>query len=546
MRRAALWNETRRLPAALVASVVLLPLVAGCPTEVPFEEPSDPPAAEGAGEEAAASDPTAAPDAPPEEQAEPLGAIDADAEEVVPEPAEPSAAVDGSASKQDGLLPWETEAQAEEPSAEAERYFSGVASDADPDDIADEEEPEAAPETSEPVAEDDSAEDSEADGFGGFLDDAYADLIDTTAEEPEPEATTEPEPEPTESVAIDPPGELGSGTKPAIPTTPPPTSIEPPRKGLTIPRTFAKRKSREPKPPTTTEPAEANDLSDLWESDTSTLPWDQPSGADAPATDSAPDALAGANDPPQPEAALPAVDTTAEADPLPFEPDLAIQREESPADELPAPWDADPIAERSPPTDRPAEPEQPEPRAERRQPLAAASIDPLPAVRVLPFNTQHLAWLLGGKLGLAELADLDGATPKEIDGWSDEVERLAKELDVSPPSSARAAAGNPADRVRRLMASAADLGQAVASEHGVDHAALVEIALKTNALLVLAPEHPELSKTVAEAVEAAADRALLPRFLWQDAVTTLSGEPTPDEALDAISELHQRVESYLR
>ena len=170
---------------------------------------------------------------------------------------------------------------------------------------------------------------------------------------------------------------------------------------------------------------------------------------------------------------------------------------------------------------------------------------PLPAVPVLEFNTRHLAWLLGGKLGLAELADLDGATPSEVAEWRREVERLSQALKIADPSTGGAASTSD-ERVRDLLAAASRAGAELTRTHSADHAALMEIALKTNALLVVAKDHPDLAAPVGRAVEDAAERAMLPRFLWEEPVRILKSSPDAQQAHDTIVRLHQRVESFLR
>lgn len=174
-----------------------------------------------------------------------------------------------------------------------------------------------------------------------------------------------------------------------------------------------------------------------------------------------------------------------------------------------------------------------------------ASLDPLPAVPVLRYNTRHMAWLLGGKLGLARLAELEGATPIEISQWDLEVKRLAKQLKVPIPQVENNS-DSVGQRVKALLDAAAEASDSVASEHGSDHAALLEISLKTNALLVMCKKYPELAAPTAKAVESAAERAELPGFLWRSMTKALLADSTPDEIFDAVTQMHDSVESYLR
>ncbi|QDT67427.1 hypothetical protein MalM25_03250 [Planctomycetes bacterium MalM25] len=514
----AMTGPRRLGPLVLVLAV--LPLVAGCPTEVPYQTGEE-------GAEAPAI-PSDGPETPGDAVEVPPPGVEGEDSS----PAESPEANDTQASaggdryatppgQAPARMPWETDQPAEETPPEAERLFAGAETPAEP--VAKAEEP--VEEEAEEVASDDS--------FGDFLGDAYAGLIEEEpAKEPEPA-----EPEPT-SVAATPTPDLGSRyeVNDLFPAEPDPADAP------SAPPVTAE-------PATTIELEDPVEINDLWP-------------ADPPPADPTPEADPDAG--PEPE--LPEEPTIVQEETEPFEPaetppepmpEPVVTEEPPPLfADAPEPEQAEPIETLpEPPATRSEEAEEPElafdpepaldTPSPREPPLAGSAIDPLPAVPVLPFNTRHLAWLLGAKYGLAELADLDGATPDEVAEWSSEVDRLARELRIGTPPSARQST-EPAERVGRMMRAAARTGEALASEHGVDHAALMEISLKTNALLVVAEKRPDLAGPVARAVRDAADRALLPRFLWDQAVRVLENDPTPEEALDAVNGLHERVESFLR
>ncbi len=503
--------------------LAILPLVAGCPTEVPYVPPGD---ADSAGDE----------EAPPFEATEEPSA------DTAAEPAVPPASEDRYATPAEPPtgLPWESDKQDEEASAEADRLFAGayeeVTAESTPEDAAADEEP----------ADDDGGD------FGDLLGEAYAGLVEQAPEEtPEPAKDTIAATDPPEVVSPD-----------DLPSEEPPTfnaeelfgsqaeSALPPAEPETSPAVMAKE-------PTTTAPADSDLLAELWGDEP--LP-EEPasegeglSEAEVQAEPELPpppsvakieeaDEPTESQDPPPPTVIEASEATTAEEL-------FAFDEPSSTADE---PAEDDWVQAVEEPSTLPEPDNEPAPRlasrtpqVDRPTPMASAAIKPLPAVPVLPYNTRHLAWLLGGKLGLAELADLDGATPTEVAAWSDEVDRLARELQIPDPSS-KTNASDPAERVRRMMDAAARAGDALATEHGIDHAALLEISLKTNALLVVAKERPELAAPVATAVRAAAERAVLPRFLWEEAVQTLERQPTPEQTLATVTKLHERVESFLR
>lgn len=500
--------------------LAFLPLVVGCPTEVPYQPTEDAPAQEVDSSEPATTPEGADETASAEESSDATSSLDpplasGDRYGAKPDQAAAPSSGDRYASPPGGAparMPWETDEPAEA-APEAERLFADAGAPAEPTPEA--EEPQEEPEQEE-AAEDD-------DGFGDFLGDAYAGLIDNEpAEEPQPTEPKPSDPEPSQpepsSVAVVTEPDLGSryDLKEIFP------SEAAPEAAISAPPAAEK-------PTTKIELEDPVDLDDLWAEE---------SASEEPA---APEPTA------DPEPSPPEETPAAQEATLPFgstdEPPFF--EEETPEPEQPEPVETLP----DPPATVPEVATEPDPvlesRPPRAAPLAGSAIDPLPAVPVLPFNTRHLAWLLGAKFGLAELADLDGATPDEVAEWSAEVERLARELRIGTPPSSRQAA-EPAERVGRMMRAAARTGEALASEHGVDHAALMEISLKTNALLVVAEKRPDLAAPVARAVRDAADRALLPRFLWDQTVRVLDDDPTPEETLDAVNGLHERVESFLR
>jgi hypothetical protein len=496
---------------ALAAVLLAFPLVAGCPQEVPYASPdkgapeSGTPAAEQpATDEAPAFTPEGSPTAE-DGAANPSATEPAPAETAASEPAEAAP----------GGLPWEAADKPAETPKEAGELFAAVDKPADT--------------TAKPPAATEEEKEEEGDGFGDFLDDAYGSLEKEEPAATEREAEQQPteEPKPTEELATATPPAAEPETKAddnwwQDSTTPPPAAAQPSESPTTpTPQveTPTVETTPEPKAPSATASSNADLLDELWGEETDT-------SAEAKKPE------------PTPAVEKPTEQEQATDSPtLPFDEPSPPAKEESLFDEpetepeviepLPAPEAAKPQA------------------AERAAPMAADVMKPLPAVPVLEFNTRHLAWLLGGKLGLAELADLDGATPTEVAEWRSEVARLAKSLKVADPGTGGAASAAD-ERVKNMLNAASRAGAELTRAHGPDHAALMEIALKTNALLVVAKDHPDLAGSVGRAVEGAAERAMLPKFLWEDSVRVLKANPDADQAHDAVVRLHQRVESFLR
>lgn len=179
----------------------------------------------------------------------------------------------------------------------------------------------------------------------------------------------------------------------------------------------------------------------------------------------------------------------------------------------------------------------PPPVEEASSPLAESPA--LPAQPKRPTldinNTRHLAWVLGAKLGLRLLPEA------KADPWQSNA--VSEMLGVKP--SAFETSGSPEQAASQLLKVAGRLGERISKRHGADHAALFEIAIKTNALAALHENHPQLAPAVADAIEKAAGRAELDRKLYAPFVTVLNGQPTPDAVRDAVFAFHSAVEQEL-
>lgn len=167
-------------------------------------------------------------------------------------------------------------------------------------------------------------------------------------------------------------------------------------------------------------------------------------------------------------------------------------------------------------------------------------------------NTRHLAWMLGSKLSLAALEHLmpsaarSRSVPAGDQDW--QVGAIAQLLNVTPPPSPAdaAARSTPARAIGALLADARRLGEELSRRHGRDHAALVEIAVKTNCLVLLYEKNPALAKPIQQAVAAAAPRAELPPSVWEPLIELLDGQPSEAELRQAIFTLQAEAEQSLR
>jgi hypothetical protein len=165
-------------------------------------------------------------------------------------------------------------------------------------------------------------------------------------------------------------------------------------------------------------------------------------------------------------------------------------------------------------------------------------------------SPRRIAWLLGSNLSLAALANDRVAAPEKVADWFDKSQRLAKLLGTSvdelPP---RPADGNPipnADHaIDYLFAHGATIGRFAAKQYGDDHAALFELAVKSNILLVLYQPGAPVVKSLTVAIEQSGERAGLPVDLLQPLIQLLDTGATPKEVRDAVFEFHANVDRHL-
>jgi hypothetical protein len=89
------------------------------------------------------------------------------------------------------------------------------------------------------------------------------------------------------------------------------------------------------------------------------------------------------------------------------------------------------------------------------------------------------------------------------------------------------------------------IGSDLAKLHGPDHAALFEVALKSNLLHVLYVPGSPSADAISTAIAQAAPRAELPADLWQPLLEMVAAKADPAEVRKAVWSFHAEVERYL-
>jgi hypothetical protein len=179
-------------------------------------------------------------------------------------------------------------------------------------------------------------------------------------------------------------------------------------------------------------------------------------------------------------------------------------------------------------------------------PLASPPDDPIPAAK----NTRLATWLLGSKLSLAALANDHGAPAAEVQKLFDQSQSLAKMLGLTVPElPARPESGAPSPvtepALDYLFTQGQEIGRELARKQSPDQAALFEVAVKSNLLLVLYQSGAPTTEAIATAIEQAGSRANLPPEVWQPLLDVLASRASQADVQKAVFKLHAEVDDYL-
>ncbi len=187
----------------------------------------------------------------------------------------------------------------------------------------------------------------------------------------------------------------------------------------------------------------------------------------------------------------------------------------------------------------------PSPAASSAEPAAPTS----PPTTHKP-STGRLAWLLGSKWSLAALAADRGAPQSEVDKWFNQAQALARALGLTLPplpEQDRYAADAPSNHAALdyLFQHGQQVGRELLDRYGPDHAALLEMAVKSNMLLALYVPGSADADAVSAAIAGAGRRAGLPAELYQPLLTELGDGASKADVSRAVFRLHAAVDQYL-
>jgi hypothetical protein len=183
--------------------------------------------------------------------------------------------------------------------------------------------------------------------------------------------------------------------------------------------------------------------------------------------------------------------------------------------------------------------------------IAALAALPAPAApQAAEPSTRARVWELGGKLSLAAVAAANAMPKPTVDKVFESARELGASLGVDvPPLPERKLdrAEAQADALGYLLRDAGSpIAGRLGSTYGADHAALFEIAVKTNLLLMFYGPGENESKTIADLVRKRAVDARLPEALWRDLPAKIDARASYDVVKAAVQKLHGDVRRHLR
>ncbi len=199
-------------------------------------------------------------------------------------------------------------------------------------------------------------------------------------------------------------------------------------------------------------------------------------------------------------------------------------------------------------TPSPTAPEQQSPPRHAGAVPASATID-VAVLKRAP-NVRHAAWTLGSRLSLAALAHDRRMAANSIPTWLDEARSACKVLGTTVPELPKAAPEGDTSLASPqvmdyLLAEGQRIGRDLAKQYGPEQAALFEVALKSNLLLLLYNPGSEATSSISASIVRAAPQAKLPQQLWAPLVERIRNKASLEDVRTAVRQMHGDVSGYL-
>jgi hypothetical protein len=195
-----------------------------------------------------------------------------------------------------------------------------------------------------------------------------------------------------------------------------------------------------------------------------------------------------------------------------------------------------------------APPEQQSPQRHTDATPVSATVDvaaPRDSAKV-----RRAAWTLGSRLSLAALAHDRHMAANSVPTWLDEAHSACKVLGLTVSELPEPAAMGDTSLASRqvidyLLAQGQRIGRELAKRYGPEHAALFEVALKSNLLLFLYSPGSDATNSISAAISRAAPQAQLPDVLWWPLIERISRKDSLEEIRSSARQMHRDVDKYL-
>jgi hypothetical protein len=181
------------------------------------------------------------------------------------------------------------------------------------------------------------------------------------------------------------------------------------------------------------------------------------------------------------------------------------------------------------------------------QTVPAAVEDVLPPESV---NTRRTAWILGSNFSLAALAHGRGIAADKVPVWFQDARDAAETLGTSLAElPERPAASDSETTSHQMLSFLFDQGKQIRDDlttrHGIDHAALFDVAVKSNLLLVHYAPGSSAASQISTSIAEASPHAKLPEDLWRPLLDMIAGGEPPAAVRTAVRKMHADVENHL-
>lgn len=178
----------------------------------------------------------------------------------------------------------------------------------------------------------------------------------------------------------------------------------------------------------------------------------------------------------------------------------------------------------------------------------AAPPEAVPTERDSPSRSRLAAWKLSSTWSLAAGLMARGHTGSRFESLLQDAGAAAEQLQIELPELSPRALHNrsPSEIVAFLLEEAGpDLAEQLKSRYGNQHAALAELAIKTNLLLLIYTPRSSRLDPLVETIHTAAENSGLSRDVWREILSLLDRRATYDQVKAAVFALHRAAEMEL-